>query len=288
MIRTAPRLWGQNEPKPSMRRGRRYHRPVSAALVLRLALAPTLVAIATLAARRWGPAAGGWVASLPVVAGPVLLVFIADHGPAFGAQAGASATLGLVSLAVFTTVYARVARSGRTWGVCLLTGWLSFLLTTAVLALVAVPAIYALAAALVAFQLCRVALGRVPAPAGTGRRLPADIPLRMLAALVMVIGLSVVSGPLGSRVSGLVAPFPIIGSVMAAFTHASRGREALQGYSATLLRGLPSLALFTAWVAFALQPLGLVPSFALGSLVAALSHAVLIAWSVRPGGRHLS
>jgi hypothetical protein len=254
---------------------------VNAALLVRLALAPALVGVATVAARRWGPQAGGWAAATPVVAGPVLLVYAANHGLRFGSEAAASATLGLISLAVFSTVYALMARAGRPWAVCLLVGWGAFVVTTGLLSVVAAPTWVALVAAVVAFQLCRLALGRVVAVDGEGRRLPFDIPLRMLAAFVMVVTLGLVSGMLGSRVSGLIAPFPIIGSVMAAFTHASRGREALQGYSAALLRGLPSFALFTASVALTLEPVGLVWSFLLAGVLAALSHAVLITWSNR-------
>ena len=254
---------------------------LNAALVLRLALAPALVGAATLAARRWGPSAGGWMASLPVVGGPVLLVFAADHGPAFGAQAAASTTLGLISLAVFTTVYALSARSGRPWAVCLVTGWSSFVLMTAFLSFFAVPAAVALGAALVSFQLLRRRLEPVIPNNAPGRKLPADIYLRMLAALVMVVALSLVSGLMGSQLSGLAAPFPVIGSVMAAFTHATRGREALQGYSAALLQGLPSFACFTTIVAFALQPWGLLTAFLAASVASAASHAVLISWSNR-------
>ena len=44
-------------------------------LILKLLVAPGLVAGVTLAVRRWGPAIGGWLSGMPVVAGPVL-VFI--------------------------------------------------------------------------------------------------------------------------------------------------------------------------------------------------------------------
>ncbi|GAC1327248.1 MAG: hypothetical protein NVSMB17_01020 [Candidatus Dormibacteria bacterium] len=246
------------------------------ALLVRLALAPCLVAVATVAARRWGASAGGWAAATPVVAGPVLLVFTVDHGAAFGSQAASSATLGLISLAVFTVTYARLAMAGVPWALCLVLGWASFVAGTAVLSVVAVPTLVALGVALLSFALLRSATGSKRVAVGTERRLPADIPLRMIAALVMVLVLGFVAAVLGPRVSGLLAPFPIIGSVMAAFTHISRGRDALQGYSLALLKGMPSFALFTATVAVLLQPLGTMGAFVLASLVAVASHTVLI------------
>ena len=41
------------------------------AIFLKLLLTPVLIAIATLASRRYGPAFGGWLAGLPLVSGPV-------------------------------------------------------------------------------------------------------------------------------------------------------------------------------------------------------------------------
>ncbi|MFN2463557.1 MAG: hypothetical protein ABR573_06610 [Candidatus Dormibacteria bacterium] len=249
---------------------------MTAALLTRVILAPALVAIATLAARRWGPAAAGWAAATPVVAGPVLLVFVLDHGVAFGAQSAAAATLGLVSLAVFTVAYARLAMRGLGWYLCLPLGWAAFLAVTAILSLVSLPGPWAFLLAVAAFALLRSATGEPRTATAMGRSLPADIPLRMVAALLMVLTLGLIAGMLGPRLSGLLAPFPVIGSVMAAFTQITRGRDALQGYSLALLKGLPSFAMFTATVAITLQPWGTPAAFMLAALASAGSHAVLI------------
>ena len=44
-------------------------------LLLKLVLAPLLVALATLVARRWGPKIGGVVVGLPLSTGPIFLFF---------------------------------------------------------------------------------------------------------------------------------------------------------------------------------------------------------------------
>ena len=41
-------------------------------LALKLTIVPLLIAAITFAGHRWGPAVSGWLAGLPVVAGPVL------------------------------------------------------------------------------------------------------------------------------------------------------------------------------------------------------------------------
>jgi hypothetical protein len=58
--------------------------------------------------------------------------------------------------------------------------------------------------------------------------------MRGVAAAAMVVTLTAVSSSLGSELSGLIAPFPVITSVLAAFTHAQRGHAD----TAVLLRGM--------------------------------------------------
>ena len=41
-------------------------------LLLKLVLVPGLIALVTVAGRRFGPRIGGWLNALPLVAGPVL------------------------------------------------------------------------------------------------------------------------------------------------------------------------------------------------------------------------
>ena len=93
-------------------------------LAITLLLAPGFVVGASLAARRFGARIGGLIAGLPVVVGPILLVYALAHGRAFAAGAAAGTLLGLVSLIAFVVVYAHLA--GRVfWGASLIAGWLA-------------------------------------------------------------------------------------------------------------------------------------------------------------------
>jgi hypothetical protein len=71
---------------------------VPTALVLKLTLAPALVAVATVVARRVSPRAGGMVSGLPVVAGPIVIIYAVEHGDRFARDAAAAAVLGMISL----------------------------------------------------------------------------------------------------------------------------------------------------------------------------------------------
>ena len=116
-------------------------------LAIKLLLAPCFVVGASLTARRHGPRVGGLVGALPVVAGPILLVYALAHGRAFAAHAAAGTLLGLISLTAFVVVYARLA--GRVpWPVGLLAGWLAFVLGTLLFSALTLPLGVALALAL--------------------------------------------------------------------------------------------------------------------------------------------
>src|SRR5580658_5852014 len=107
-------------------------------LAVKLTLAPAFVVGASLASRRFGPRIGGLIAGLPVVAGPILLVYGLAHGRAFASAAAAGTLLGLVSLTAFLVVYSRVG-ARTSWPVTLLAGWLTFALATAALSTLSIP-----------------------------------------------------------------------------------------------------------------------------------------------------
>ncbi|WP_290055091.1 hypothetical protein [Amycolatopsis solani] len=118
-------------------------------LVLKLVLAPLLVAGSSLAGRRWGPGVAGLLVAMPVVAGPILLITYLDHGAAFASRAASASLSGLVSLAVFAVVFARVGLA-RGWPVTVLVGWLGCLASDLALSFAPVPAWIALGSALAA------------------------------------------------------------------------------------------------------------------------------------------
>jgi hypothetical protein len=253
-------------------------------LAVKLLLAPSFVVAASLAARRYGPRVGGLIAGLPVVAGPILLAYALAHGRAFAAGAAVGTLLGLVSLIAFVVVYARLA--GRApWGVSMLAGWLAFALATALFSAVAVPAGAALGIAAAGLLVGLAATPRArPQERGSVPAPPWDLPLRALCALVLVLTLTAVAGWLGSRLSGLLAPFPIIATVLAIFTHAQHGAEEAQRLLRWLLGGYGAFALFCFALAVSLSPWGIAASFALAAGVALATQGLLLAVLARLPG----
>jgi hypothetical protein len=242
----------------------------------KILLAPTFVMGASLAARRYGARIGGLVGGLPVVAGPILLVFALSHGRAFAADAAAGTLLGIVSLLAFIVVYARLAGRVR-WGASLILGWGAFFVMTGALSLITVGADPALAVVLGAVALTLVVLPRVQGERRSAVRLPAwDLPLRGLSALALVLALTALAGQLGAKLSGLLAPFPVIASVLAVFTHAQHGEQDLRRIMRGFVIGLVAYALFCFALAVSLESLGIAASFLLAAVVALATQAVAV------------
>jgi hypothetical protein len=250
-------------------------------LAVKLLLAPSFVVGASLAARRFGPLVGGLLAGLPVVAGPILLVYGLVHGSSFAAHAAAGTLLGLISLTAFVVVYGALCRHVR-WPACVLAGWLAFVGSTVIFYLLGLPAGVALLLACGAFL---VGLALLPRPRG-GLQAAAppprwDLPLRAGCALALVLALTGAAGWLGPQLSGLLAPFPIIASVLATFTHAQRGAEEALRLLRGLLTGFLAFGLFCFTLAVTLAALGVAGGFALATAVACATQALMLTRALR-------
>jgi hypothetical protein len=165
-------------------------------LLIKLILVPCLIAVVTLATRRWGPRVGGLLMALPVVAGPTLVFYAVEQGTRFAADATEATLIGLVAVAGFCVSYARSA-TRWSWPLSLLIGWMAFGVITVLLYRsqfsLFVDLVLALAALLSARRLIPSS-GAIPA--STTR--PAwDLPLRMVAAAVLVFILTSLAMRLG-------------------------------------------------------------------------------------------
>ncbi|MCW3033941.1 MAG: hypothetical protein QOK19_1440 [Solirubrobacteraceae bacterium] len=246
-------------------------------LLVKLLLAPSFVVGASLIARRFGSRVGGLVAGLPVVAGPILLAYALAHGKGFAAGAAGGTLLGLVSLIAFTVVYGRLA--GRlAWAPCMLAGWLAFAAGTAIFSAFSIPAGVALVLAGLAILAGLALLPRPSAAAPALEALPGwDLPLRAACALALVLTLTAIAGWLGPQLSGLLAPFPIIATVLATFTHGQRGVDEMLRLVRGMVSGFVAFALFFFTLAVSLRGLGTGPAFALATAVALLAQALTFA-----------
>jgi hypothetical protein len=265
--------------------------------VYKLTLAPALVAVATLAGRRWGGSAAGMVAGLPIIAGPILLFYALEQGPAYASEAAQSTLLGIISLCVFCLAYAWRAWSGASVLSCMGLGWVGFAVFTALIQRVedahsismVRSAVYAVAALFLALRSLPPAEkahadvdakpvaglpveGPAPESGPEGRPpQPQDLPLRMFASALLVLILTSLAERLGPRLGGLLAPFPVASTVLTVFAHREKGSEGARAVLKGLLLALNAFAAFCLVLGLALAAWGIIPSF-----VAALAAACLV------------
>jgi hypothetical protein len=100
-----------------------------------------------------------------------------------------------------------------------------------------------------------------------------DIPVRMLAATTVVLLITTLAPTLGPHLAGLLSPFPVLGAVLAVFTHQSHGAAAGMKVLDGLLRGLLAPAVFFLALALLLPDAGL-PAFAIATAAALATQAI--------------
>jgi len=254
-------------------------------LALKLVLTPVLIGLASLAGRRWGHAVSGWLVALPLTTGPIVFFLAFAHGPMFAAQATMGILAGCVSLAVFTTVYARLALRAS-WFPTLAASSLAFFVMTAALSNVDLPPLPVWIVALASLAIAYNYLPRSDAPTTPAGPLPGrwDIPLRMFIATGFVLAITSLAPALGPRLAGLVSPFPLFTAILAAFAQHRNGAPAAVSVLRGLLLGLLSYACFMFTLALSLVTAGTVAAFGLAILVVIVIQALTLRF-VRHGIR---
>ena len=224
-------------------------------LVLKLILVPGLVASASLAERRWGPRIAGLLTSFPIVTGPVLIFFAIEQGDAFTAEASRGALVALVAVAGSGLAYAWTSLRSP-WWISLLVSWGTFTVVTLALRGRALAPLWALAAALASFMMVRALLPASRGPHAAPQRSSWDLPLRTLAAMLVVLSVTGLAQRLGPTLSGAFTPFPVALGVLLAFTHAQRGSSSAIQFLRGFIPGMWSFAAFCFVAAVAVVPLG--------------------------------
>jgi hypothetical protein len=240
------------------------------------------VVAVSLAGRRWGPTAAGVLGGFPVVAGPILLVVTLVHGRDFGADAAAGSLLGLVAVAACVVVYARLAPSASP-PLTLIASWAAFFAGVALLGWIRPPLVAAFALAAACFEAGRLLIKVPPGAAAVPPPPWWDLSARALAAMALVLAVTIASDALGATLSGQLASFPVLTSVLIVFTHLTSGATEVQVLSRAFLLGFYGFAVFSLVLATTLQDLGTAVSFLLATAVA-MAVQLAIGRRARGGG----
>ena len=243
-------------------------------LLFRAILAPCVVLLVSLAARRLGPRAGGRLLGAPTTTGPFLLLIALGHGTRVAAGSAHGCIAGQAAVAGFCLGYGRLApRLRPVWTL------MAALACAGVAGVVAAscPDIWLTGA----FDVTLVVAGLLtwPAPAsdethdqpavGTARRW--EIPARMAISGVTVLLAVAIADAAGPFVGGVLSSLPILLAVMIPSIHRSAGSAAAAQFArGALTSGLATLG-FLLTLAAALEPLGALAAFPLALAALALA-----------------
>jgi hypothetical protein len=250
-------------------------------LAVKLLIAPFFIAIVTLAGRRWGPAISGTLTGLPLTSGPVSLILALQYGPDFAARAAIGNLAGQASMCSFCLAYSLAAQRCN-WRISTLIAITVFLVATAVLNSFTWSLLAAAAFLLVVIGLVSRLIPQYAMTANAIRRPNWDLPARMIIAAIIVLALTTFANALGPQLSGLIAPFPVFGTVLAVFAHQQQGPVA----AARLLRGVVvgSLAFFGFFLVVGqfLPGLSTALTYSLATMAALAASALAVSLGHRP------
>lgn len=193
---------------------------------------PLLIALVTLAGRRWGHAVAGVLVGLPLTSGPTSVFLAVEQGHRFARAAAVGTLLGLTAnVACTTTYYIALASLGPASSAAIAV--LAFLLTAGGLSEVTsgpgLATSLGVIAALIGTVVVRPSDGtsRVASPSW-------DLPLRMLTAGAVILLITAAARVMGPFWSGVLSPFPVFSLVLTVFAH----RQSGPGAAADVMRGV--------------------------------------------------
>jgi hypothetical protein len=206
---------------------------INSIFFLKLLFVPSLILGVTLAGRRWGPVVAGWLSGFPIVAGPILLILSLEQGATFAAAAAQGTLLAVIAILMFTLAYVWASRRFNVFGsmLCALVMYGVALVVLQSTQISIMLSFVLVIASLLITPLCFPAVS--PDPIAT-KSSSSDLSWRMLAAALLVLFVTFSASRLGARMSGFLAMFPIMSTVLVGFSHRHSGRA----FAVALLCGM--------------------------------------------------
>lgn len=213
-------------------------------LLLKLLIVPIFLAAVSMADRRWGPQVGGLLAGFPVVTGPILYFLSLEQGATFAAASAQGSLLAVIACVAFGISYCHSSRRFG-WPLTIALGLLSWVAAAFALSHLPDGLPLALGLTFIALAAGPFLLPSTVDPDPPAAPLPTtNLAARMVAGAAMVIAVTAVAAAVGTRWAGLMAMFPVLGTVLGVFSHRSSGPLYVARLFRGMFRGFYSFAAF--------------------------------------------
>lgn len=237
-------------------------------LLFKIFLAPALIALVSLAGRRWGPGVAGWLLGIPLNSGPILFFLVLEQGPDFASRTAVGSLLGVLAWVTFNLVYAYCCLK-MPWWYSTIIGWAGYFLVAALILPLKMAVGWAFLVVSVILAVVLWAFPKTPqaSPGAYGKY---DLLLRMTSAGAMVVTLTSFAKLLGPMASGILSAFPAYTTILAVFSHRQSAAAAVH-----VLKGVTA-GLFTAATFFLILSPILVRLSATAAFALAIAGALLV------------
>jgi hypothetical protein len=212
--------------------------------------------------------------ALPLTSGPIVFFLSLSHGARFAVVVAVATLAGAISQAAFCLIYSWLALRWS-WPRALMAGCLAFLAATTLLQQLRLPILLLFLLVLLILALTLRLLPRAAASLTARVRPPPrwDIPTRIVVTTIFVLLLTGGAPALGAQLTGLLAPFPLYGAILAVFAQHQDGAVPAIWVLRGLLFGLFSFASFFLVLAVLLGQVPIAWAFGAASAVALTSQA---------------
>ncbi len=251
-------------------------------LLLKLVLVPALIAGVTLAGQRWGPAVAGWLSAFPIVAGPILWFIALEQGAAFAALAAVGTLSAVFGMLAFGLSYSWAA-TRFPWTLSLPLAYTGYALSVVLLEWWDARLPSAVAGVLLGLWLAPRLYPRLAAAEVASVKPPRDILLRMALGALLVLAVTYFAAQLGPTLSGILAMFPVMGTVLVLFTHRSAGAATAVQLLRGMVLGFYSFSTFCAVLAWMLTKVEIGMAFLLALVTAGIVQLLSRLWMNRHG-----
>lgn len=208
-------------------------------LGIKALLAPIFICFTYIIQKKYGPKVGGIFVAIPFIATPILLVIYFERGVSFFHQAIVGTYAGQIGVLVYIFVYTHLAQT-KSWRFCFTLATICYLLLAPILS----DLLTNFWIAILLWLGVWILLQRTAVPFDKHAVLPIapkwDLPMRIVSALTLIFLVTGFSHLLGPNLSGALAMYPVMTSIMSSFNHARFGANSAIAF----LNGLGTYLVF--------------------------------------------
>jgi uncharacterized membrane protein (GlpM family) len=242
-------------------------------LILKLCIVPLFIGLITLAGRKWGSGIAGLMGAFPVVAGPIVIFIALEQGSIFATLTAVSAISATTCLMLFGIAYSWSCIRFD-WPLALLIALSVWFVSAFILATCSPGLETSIAIAIGSLLVTPYLLPKMKIIAPPRTKLH-DLPWRMLVGALLTLSVTTLATLLGETWSGILAVFPVIGLVLAVFTHNTLGPAYVTQVYRGMVKGFYSFTAFFVTLSL-LLPMSSILIAALSSVLSAILAQVLV------------